>query len=198
MVDEWGSEGRKPVVYAATPDDEIASLLRQSVAAVAPSKIDVVYNPLLEACHAYLINTSLRISHFVAQLAWESERFAVYAEEQSGQAYEGRKDLGNFQPGDGPKFKGHGWIMVTGRYNTLLTAEHFGFGDDVDRALAWLQTPDGAAKSSGFFWYNHCCNQFADADDIVSITRKINGALNGLDGRRALLAKINVALGRVA
>ena len=65
----------------------------------------------------YKINTRLRIAHFIAQVAHESDCFNAMEEYASGAAYEGRDDLGNVQPGDGKRFKGRGLIQLTGRDN---------------------------------------------------------------------------------
>src|SRR5215207_4028683 len=63
------------------------------------------------------IDTPLRLSHFMAQLAHESAHFGVTREFASGAAYEGRLDLGNTQRGDGRKYRGRGLIQTTGRAN---------------------------------------------------------------------------------
>ena len=65
----------------------------------------------------FAINTPLRLAHFLAQCAHESVNFTAVREYASGKAYEGRKDLGNTQPGDGPRYKGRGYIQLTGRVN---------------------------------------------------------------------------------
>ena len=65
----------------------------------------------------YGINTKLRISHFLAQIAHESAHFRTLEEYASGAAYEGRKDLGNVYKGDGRRYKGRGVIQLTGRAN---------------------------------------------------------------------------------
>ncbi len=54
----------------------------------------------------YDISTTLRRAHFISQIGHESDGFRTTVEYASGAAYEGRKDLGNTQPGDGKRFKG--------------------------------------------------------------------------------------------
>src|SRR4051794_32341036 len=58
-----------------------------------------------------------RAAHLIAQEAHESGRFHIDREIASGAAYEGRKDFGNTQKGDGKKLKGSAGIQITGRAN---------------------------------------------------------------------------------
>src|SRR4051812_26049971 len=63
------------------------------------------------------INTPIRQCHFLAQMAQECDGFRTMTEYASGADYEGRKDLGNTQSGDGKRFKGRGYPQLTGRFN---------------------------------------------------------------------------------
>jgi putative chitinase len=134
------------------------------------------------------INTRLRVAAFLAQIGHESGSL-VYSKELGGPSYfakyEGRKDLGNTQKGDGPKFAGRGLIQVTGRAN-YEKASHALFGDD--RLLAnpdLLEQPDWAAKSAVWYWTTRNLNALADADRFTDITKAINGGTNGLEDRKA-------------
>jgi putative chitinase len=148
--------------------------------------------PLVAAMNANQINSPLRQAHFLAQLGHESGSLRYTAELASGAAYEGRIDLGNTQPGDGPRFKGRGLIQITGRTNY----NHYGNdrGQDYITGLnpnLLATDPNIAADCSGWFWATRHLNELADNDDLLSITKRINGGTNGLDdrARRLKLAK---------
>ena len=142
----------------------------------------------------YDIATALRAAHFLAQIAHESDGFSTTEEYASGKAYEGRKDLGNVQPGDGVRFKGRGLIQLTGRNNYALYGKRIGVDLVADPARA--ADPATSLILACEYWQNTAggLNRFADRDDIVSITRAINGGLNGLDDRKAYLAKAKKVL----
>jgi putative chitinase len=132
------------------------------------------------------INTRLRQAHFLAQIAHESDRFRALEEYASGEEYEGRDDLGNTQWGDGVRFKGRGLIQITGRANYRNCGE--GLGVDLIDNPERLADPDLACRSAGWFWQTNKLNPDADRDDVETITRVINGGLNGFDDRVYLLA----------
>ena len=147
----------------------------------------------LAACDT---NSNLRAAHFLAQTCHESDGFVTTVEYGDGTAYNGRIDLGNTQPGDGPRFKGRGLIQLTGRTNYKQYGDLLG--------LDLIASPDTAAdpaialKLACAFWKLKRLNALADQDDIVTITRRINGGLNGLDSRRHYLALAKTALGVTA
>ena len=95
--------------------------------------------------------------------------------------YEGRKDLGNNQPGDGYKFRGRGLIHITGRYNYTK------YGKLLDTDLVenpeLATDPDIAIIIALEYWDKHDLNLPADDNDIKKITKKINGGYNGLYSR---------------
>jgi putative chitinase len=127
------------------------------------------------------IDSRLRVSHFLAQLAAESIQLTYTAEIASGVRYEGRADLGNTQPGDGMKFKGRGLIQVTGRANYTACAKALNLPLLDHPEL--LELPIYAASSAGWFWKTHGCNELADHDDLYAVTRRVNGGLNNIADR---------------
>jgi putative chitinase len=148
--------------------------------------------PLMVAMNANQIISPLRQAHFLAQLGHESGSLRYTAELASGAAYEGRLDLGNTQPGDGPRFKGRGLIQITGRTN------YTNYGNDRGQdyitglnPILLATDPNIAADCSGWFWATRHLNELADNDDLITITKRINGGTNGLDdrARRLKLAK---------
>ena len=145
---------------------------------------------------SYQIDTPLRIAHFAAQVAHESDGFCTTEEYASGQAYEGRADLGNTEPGDGSRYKGRGLIQLTGRANyaafgAMLSLDLIGNPAGVNDPALYLLV-------SCAFWGRHGLNAHADQDDLLAITRAVNGGLNGLDDRRAYLASAKTLVAALA
>ena len=129
----------------------------------------------------YDITTRLRLCAYFAQIGHESGQLKYSEEIASGAAYEGRKDLGNINPGDGVKFKGRGLIQLTGRNNYQSISKTYNV--DFINNPELLATPEWAVKSSLWFWENNDLNIIADSGDFKKLTRKINGGLNGYDDR---------------
>ena len=134
------------------------------------------------------VNTRLRIAAFLAQIGHESGSL-VYSKELGGPSYfakyDGRKDLGNTQPGDGGRFCGRGLIQITGRANYGRASQAL-FGDDrLLKTPELLEQPEWAAKSAVWYWTTRNLNALADADRFTDITRAINGGTNGLEDRKA-------------
>lgn len=143
-------------------------------------------NPLLAE---YGFNTLRRLRYFLAQIGHESCGLTYTAEIASGKAYEGRKDLGNVIAGDGVKYKGRGYLQITGRKNyTLLQAET---GIKCLDHPELLEQPKNAILSALWYWKRNCLNKYADKDAFTALTKKINGGTNGLDDRFAWLKKCN-------
>ncbi len=138
-----------------------------------------------------ILDTGLRLSHFMAQVAHESGGFR-YMEEIWGptpaqKGYEGRGDLGNTVAGDGFRFKGRGPIQLTGRANYRTYGRKAGI--DFENHPDIVAMPSLGLMVGCMFWDTKGLNALADADDVDAVTRKINGGTNGLADRKAQLAK---------
>jgi putative chitinase len=138
----------------------------------------------------YEINTALRESHFWAQAAHETGgfkyMFEIWGPTPVQQKYEGRKDLGNTQSGDGFKYRGRGIFQLTGRANYAKYGEALGIDlvNDPDKAA----DAEVALRIACEYWKSRNINACADKDDVVSVTKKINGGTNGIADRRVCLA----------
>lgn len=144
---------------------------------------DNVIKDLNNCLQRFSITTPPRLRHFISQCSHESAAGRYTKEIANGKAYEGRKDLGNIHPGDGPKYKGAGYLQMTGRSNYQSFAD----------AVADPQVMDGVEyvaqhypwTSAGYWWICHNMNQLCDSGATVEqITRKVNGGYNGLEDRK--------------
>lgn len=140
--------------------------------------------PIEAAMAAYGIDTPQRQAAFLAQIGHESGGLQ-YAREIWGptptqERYEGRADLGNTQPGDGKRFRGHGLIQVTGRDNHARARDRLRakFPDrdvpDFEADPEALASPEWAALSAADFWDAHNLNKWADAGDFDGVSDVIN------------------------
>lgn len=95
----------------------------------------------------------------------------------------GAKNLGNTEPGDGWKFRGRGYIQLTGRSNYRKASAVIGV--DLIENPDFASSPVGAALTAGWFWDSNKLNIFADEHDWVALTKRINGGTIGLQDRVA-------------
>lgn len=175
--------------------------------------LQIKYKSLLDK---YGINTPLRIAHFFAQIEHESNlkavsenlnysaqgliqtfskyfttaeslTFARKPEKIANRVYANRIGNGDEKSGDGWKYRGRGFIQITGKDNYTQLAK--------DTGLDCLNNPDlllqeaNAMISALWFWKKSGLNKLADNNDVKVITRKINGGYNGLEHRTELLKK---------
>lgn len=165
----------------------VAQMARIAVYAKA-ARFEPYIDAFNESLVKYQINARLRLAHYLAQWMEESGEFRYMTELASGKAYEGRRDLGNVEPGDGVRFKGRGLCQLTGRTAYRLYGEY----EQVD----FLAEPEMLAEQpycidvGGWFWtiYKHI-NTAADRDDLLTVTRLVNGGTNGLAARRNYLIR---------
>jgi len=153
------------------------------------------YEKLLED---YGVDTKNRKAHFLAQIAHETWGFLFLTEVISDKKAEKLygidtsvgKTLGNTEIGDGAKYKGRGWIMLTGRFNYQK------YGDLIDVDL--INNPELAALSSNawliavLFWEKNGLNELADVNDISGITAKVSGNIDSLSSRMHWLNEFEV------
>jgi len=129
--------------------------------------------PLTLACHEYQINTSARLRMFLANITVESGSLQYVKELALGAEYEGRRDLGNTQPGDGVKYKGRGLIQITGRANYTQCGKALGV--DLVKSPELLEQPIYAAESAAWFWQSRGLNELADQGNFFLVCSRING-----------------------
>jgi putative chitinase len=151
-----------------------------------------VLRPTLER---YAIATRLRIAHFLGQTCVEAAGFRTTEEFADGTAYEGRKDLGNTEPGDGPRYKGRGLIQLTGRSNYRAMGKALKL--DLENNPAQAAEPALSLVIACEYWKSRRINDAADQDDVMRVTRLINGGLNGLEERRNFTSRAKAALARL-
>lgn len=139
-----------------------------------------------------------RLAHFLCQLGHESDRFHTTTEYASGSAYEGRRDLGNTQRGDGKRFRGRGLIQCTGRANAREFTAWMRAIDpacpDFESDAELLAAFPWALYSAVWYWETRKLSAYADQNNIEMITRRINGGLNGYEDRIALYTRTALVL----
>jgi len=177
-------------------------------------KLNEKYKTLLNSYH---VNTPLRIAHFMAQIEHESglkpisenlnysaerllvifpkyfisnedaNRYARNPQKIANRVYANRMGNGSETSGDGYKFRGRGFIQITGKDNYTMLSK--------DTRIDFLTNPDlllqeaNSMISALWFWNKNKLNELADKNDIVGITKRINGGNIGLQHRKELLKK---------
>ena len=143
------------------------------------------------------IDTPERTCAFIAQVGHESGQLRynkeIWGPTAAQKGYEGRKDLGNVIAGDGVKFKGRGLIQITGRANYQAFKNDTGI--DCIGAPAVLELPDNAVRTACWFWRWKDLNKFADNSDFKTLTKRINGGLNGYADRLAIWERAKQVFG---
>lgn len=189
----------------------------RSIAPNAGSKIDTYLPYINKYMEEFKINTPRRIQHWLAQVLHESNEFRAVEENLNysssrllqvfpkyfvpstalayankpqriaSRVYANRMGNGAEATGDGWKYRGRGLIQLTGKSMYNSYKGYCGF--DVVAQPDLIAQPLGAVRSSMWFFATHGCNEMADRDDVVSITRKINGGTTGLDKRKVYLLR---------
>ena len=100
----------------------------------------------------------------------------------ANRVYGNRMSNGPEESGDGYRFCGRGLIQLTGRANYTKFAQDLNMS--LEDTIAYLETPNGAVASAGWFWDNNKLNQYCDSGDFVTLTKRINGGTIGLEDRK--------------
>jgi len=154
------------------------------------ARIKLFLEPLNLALEEFNLGTPLRVAHFLAQIAHESGEFRYVKEIASGAAYDTGPlavKLGNTPEadGDGQRYKGRGLIQITGKTNYRTCGAALKL--DLIKSPELLEQPVNAVRSAAWFWNSRNLSLFADKDDVLSITKRINGGYNGLEDRKKYL-----------
>jgi predicted chitinase len=186
FTDLWRAQGSPA---AAVPSTALVSMAQATaVFTRAPSASQLAD---LNACLSrFQITTPDRIRQFLAQVGHESGGLRWLLELASGDAYEGRSDLGNTRQGDGRRFKGGGAIQLTGRYNYQRFAD-FIEDQDVMEGAAYVATTY-PFTSAGFWWHLNAMNAVVDQGATCrQVSARVNGRdpANGLADREVYYAR---------
>lgn len=187
------------------------SILKLAYPATKFAILESLIEPLTITLDHYKINTVPRVSAFIAQVGHESAGFtarlenlnysaagllkifpkyftpsqaAAYArqpERIANRVYALRMGNGSEASGDGWKHRGYGFIQLTGKDNQTAFAK--AIGKTLPETIVYLSTVEGACMSAGWFWSVNGLNELADAGNFHSITRRINGGVNGYQDR---------------
>jgi putative chitinase len=175
--------------------------------------VDQWFEAISEILPEYEITTPQRVAAFLAQCAHESGGFVFlkenlnykaaslrrvfpkyFPDDASAAQYAGKGEMianrvyanrmgnGPEESGDGFRYCGRGLIQLTGKNNYTFFAGSLDI--PVEEASEYLQTFEGAVQSACFFWEQNKLNQWADAGDILTLTKRINGGTIGLEDRQ--------------
>jgi putative chitinase len=138
-----------------------------------------------------LLDSKLVLCHFLAQACHESAYFRTTREywgpTKAQNGYEGRADLGNVKAGDGKRYMGRGIFQLTGRANYRAMGKKLGL--DLEGSPELAADPPVSFKIACQYWASRDIGKHAAKNDIVKVTKLINGGNNGLPDREALFAR---------
>lgn len=201
------------------------SQLLRAVPELYKPRLDEFVASLNQWAVSFGIDSPLRIAHYLAQVIFESQylkrtdenlnysadgllktfpryfneaqarEYARKPERIANRVYASRMGNGPEASGDGWRYRGRGYIMLTGRENYERFAKSDVCTADVVRQPdALLRFPLNQVVA-GWFWETNGLNALADRDDCEAITRRINGGTNGLADRKFLLRRLKKEFG---
>ena len=172
LADKLGSEFSKP----PKGDGITEELLKKIFSATKADQRNRFVAPFNLFLPQYKITSKLQIAAFIATGGIETDYLRTTSEYASGKDYEGRKDLGNTQPGDGMRFKGHGFFQTTGRFNhkKVTEATFSKLGIDFEKDPHRLEEIDIAVESACIFWRDNNLSKWADKGDFFGVSGKVN------------------------
>jgi predicted chitinase len=192
FTENWRAQGSPAV--PPTPPAELVTLAQATAIFGRPPSSSQLAD--LNAClRRFQINTAPRMRHFLAQVGHESGGLRWLLELASGDAYEGRKDLGNTRTGDGPRFRGAGAIQLTGRHNYQRFADYIN-DPDVMEGAAYVASRY-PFSSAGFWWQDNRLNALVDGGaSCRQVSARVNGRdpAHGLSDREAYYTKAVAAI----
>ena len=162
-------------------------ITKEQLASIWECSADLIHDYEIDEMNSclgkYEITTASRMRHFLSQTAHESGGGRYKQELASGVAYEGRTDLGNTSPGDGPKYKGAGYIQLTGKYNYSRLSEYLS-DPRVMEGVEYV-AENLPFTSAGYWWEDNKVNELVDSGaDVLAVTKRVNGGTNGLADRQ--------------
>jgi putative chitinase len=187
-------------------------------------KCEYYIDALNDVLPLYRINTDMRLAHFLAQTVHESghlyykeenlnykaeglrktfgkyfteaefDRYARQPQKIANRVYANRMGNGGEGSGDGWKYRGRGLIQLTGRDNYKACGAALDM-DFLNSPETLCQNAETIVRSACWYWTSRGLNEIADRDDVLSVTKKINGGTNGLENREENLRRAKKTLG---
>jgi predicted chitinase len=197
--------------YVADQDPDkrrqVQGIVQNKEADAAAQLLRTALNPyekqLIQVAQAAGI-AGVELKQFLAQTAHETMDFK-YMSELGSDRYIARmydirhnpkkaRALGNVKPGDGVRYKGRGYIQLTGRYNYRRAGQALGL--PLEQKPELVERPDVAAKVAVWFWKQRVQPRVSDYTDTASSTKPINPGLKGLDDRESKFRSYQARVGQ--
>lgn len=192
-----GQEVKIPNKKSSVSQPSKPSKSDASIKGQGTQPIPITQNPLESTLRTFALKAGIKgkeLAQFLAQCAHETMNYSSLVEFGAPQDFlkkydkqynpEKAKTLGNTVPGDGERFKGRGFIQLTGRWNYTQAGQALGL--PLDNKPELLERPDLAAKASVWFWQNRVRPNVRNFSDTRSVTSYINPGLYGLQKRDVL------------